>query len=108
MPAIEPMAISTPSGARSIAAFRRAVFSEAFRKLPEMPISRTMARSPVLNPPWWRSYAMATRLGNHTMRKLILLGLLLSVAACNTIEGAGRDMSSAGKAVAGAASDAKR
>jgi entericidin B len=42
------------------------------------------------------------------MRKLILLGLLLSVAACNTIEGAGRDMSSAGKAVAGAASDAKR
>lgn len=40
------------------------------------------------------------------MRKLILLGLvgaLLGTAACNTIEGAGRDMSSAGKAVTGAA-----
>lgn len=45
------------------------------------------------------------------MRKLIVLtavaaGLLL--AACNTIEGAGRDVSAAGKAVSGAAADAKR
>ena len=31
----------------------------------------------------------------------------LLVSACNTIEGAGRDVSSAGKAVAGAARDAK-
>ena len=40
------------------------------------------------------------------MRKLILLGLagaLLATAACNTIEGAGRDMSSAGHAVSDAA-----
>jgi len=32
---------------------------------------------------------------------------LLAVAACNTVEGAGKDVSSAGKAVANAASDAK-
>jgi predicted small secreted protein len=45
------------------------------------------------------------------MRKLFVLtavaaGLLL--AACNTVEGAGRDVSAAGKAITGAASDAKR
>jgi predicted small secreted protein len=32
---------------------------------------------------------------------------LLAVAACNTVEGAGKDVSSAGKAVSNAASDAK-
>ena len=32
---------------------------------------------------------------------------LLAVAACNTVEGAGKDVSSAGKAVANAADDAK-
>jgi predicted small secreted protein len=32
---------------------------------------------------------------------------LLAVSACNTVEGAGRDVSSAGKAVANAADDAK-
>lgn len=32
---------------------------------------------------------------------------LLAVAACNTVEGAGKDVSSAGKAVANAAEDAK-
>jgi len=32
---------------------------------------------------------------------------LLAVSACNTVEGAGKDVSSAGKAVANAASDAK-
>jgi predicted small secreted protein len=31
----------------------------------------------------------------------------LLVAACNTVEGAGKDVSSAGKAVANAAADAK-
>lgn len=32
---------------------------------------------------------------------------LLAIAACNTVEGAGKDVSSAGKAVANAADDAK-
>lgn len=32
---------------------------------------------------------------------------LLAVAACNTVEGAGKDVSSAGRAVANAADDAK-
>jgi len=32
---------------------------------------------------------------------------LLVMAACNTVEGAGKDVSSAGKAVANAADDAK-
>jgi entericidin B len=32
---------------------------------------------------------------------------LLAVAACNTVEGAGQDVSSAGKAVANAAEEAK-
>jgi len=45
------------------------------------------------------------------MRKLVLLafaGAALLVSACNTIEGAGRDISAAGKAVSSTASDAKR
>ncbi|EJL37396.1 Entericidin EcnA/B family [Caulobacter sp. AP07] len=44
------------------------------------------------------------------MRKLILLAAIaasLAVAACNTVEGAGKDMSSAGKAVTDTAKDAK-
>ena len=45
------------------------------------------------------------------MRTLLLLAAAaaaLAVAACNTIEGAGRDVSAAGHAVSGAAADAKR
>lgn len=44
------------------------------------------------------------------MRKLVVLAIAASallVSACNTIEGVGRDVSSAGKAVSGAARDAK-
>jgi predicted small secreted protein len=44
------------------------------------------------------------------MRKIILLAAIaasLSVAACNTVEGAGKDVSSAGKAVSDTAKDAK-
>ena len=44
------------------------------------------------------------------MRKLIILAAIaasLSVAACNTVEGAGRDVSSAGRAVSDTARDAK-
>lgn len=44
------------------------------------------------------------------MRKLIILMVVtagLAVAACNTIEGAGKDVSSAGKAVTDTAKDAK-
>ena len=44
------------------------------------------------------------------MRKvlsLIVVAGALAVSACNTIEGAGRDVSSAGDAVAGAANDTK-
>lgn len=38
---------------------------------------------------------------------IALLSSSLLVAACNTVEGAGKDVSSAGKAVANAADDAK-
>ncbi len=44
------------------------------------------------------------------MRKLIILAALaasLGVAACNTIAGAGRDVSSAGHAVTATANDAR-
>jgi predicted small secreted protein len=44
------------------------------------------------------------------MRKLIVLLVVtagLAVAACNTVEGAGKDVSSAGKAVSDTAKDAK-
>jgi predicted small secreted protein len=44
------------------------------------------------------------------MRKLIILMVVtagLAVAACNTVEGAGKDVSSAGKAVTDTARDAK-
>jgi predicted small secreted protein len=44
------------------------------------------------------------------MRKLIILMVVtagLAVAACNTVEGAGKDVSSAGKAVSDTAKDAK-
>jgi predicted small secreted protein len=45
------------------------------------------------------------------MRKIVLLAVLaasLAVAACNTVEGVGRDVSAAGKAVADTARDAKK
>jgi len=44
------------------------------------------------------------------MRKLLILAaaaVCLTVAACNTVEGAGRDVSSAGHAVSDTAADAK-
>ena len=44
------------------------------------------------------------------MRKLVTLAALaasLSVAACNTVEGAGKDVSSAGRAVSDTANDVK-
>ena len=44
------------------------------------------------------------------MRKFVVLAVAASallVSACNTIEGVGRDVTSAGKAVSGAARDAK-
>jgi predicted small secreted protein len=44
------------------------------------------------------------------MRKLIVLAAIaasLTVAACNTVEGAGKDVSSAGNAVSDTAKDAK-
>ena len=45
------------------------------------------------------------------MRKIIIMVALaasLGVAACNTVKGAGQDVSSAGKAVAETAEDAKK
>lgn len=45
------------------------------------------------------------------MRKLITLTVLaaaLAVGACNTVSGVGKDVSAAGKAVTGAANDAKK
>jgi len=44
------------------------------------------------------------------MRKILIAAALTSMAvlsACNTIHGAGRDVSSAGRAVSNAADDAK-
>lgn len=44
------------------------------------------------------------------IRKLLTVAMISSglfAAACNTVEGAGKDMSSAGKAVADTAQDAK-
>lgn len=44
------------------------------------------------------------------MRKLITLTVLaaaLAVGACNTVSGVGKDVTAAGKAVTGAADDAK-
>lgn len=44
------------------------------------------------------------------MRKLVILAAMatsLLVAACNTVEGAGRDVSAAGDAVSDTARDAK-
>ncbi len=44
------------------------------------------------------------------MRKFVVLAAAaaaLLVSACNTVEGVGRDVSAAGRAVTGAASDAK-
>jgi predicted small secreted protein len=44
------------------------------------------------------------------MRKIIILAVLaagLATAACNTVAGAGRDVSSAGHAVTDTANDAK-
>jgi predicted small secreted protein len=44
------------------------------------------------------------------MRKLVILAALavsLSVTACNTVSGAGKDVTSAGKAVTDTAEDAK-
>ena len=45
------------------------------------------------------------------MRKALILAVATAAiltSACNTIAGAGRDVSAAGRAVAGAAEDAKR
>jgi predicted small secreted protein len=44
------------------------------------------------------------------VRKIVAVAVMvgaLAVSACNTVEGAGRDVSSAGNAVSNAASDAK-
>ncbi|MBP7650716.1 MAG: entericidin A/B family lipoprotein [Phenylobacterium sp.] len=45
------------------------------------------------------------------MRKVLVLAVVAAAmltAACNTIAGAGRDVSAAGRAVSGAADDARR
>ena len=44
------------------------------------------------------------------MRKILLLAMMatsMAVAACNTVEGAGKDVSAAGHAVTNTAEDAK-
>ncbi|EGF96841.1 entericidin EcnA/B family protein [Brevundimonas diminuta ATCC 11568] len=46
----------------------------------------------------------------HSMRKIIILAVAaaaLTTAACNTIQGVGKDTQAAGQAVEGAARDAK-
>lgn len=45
------------------------------------------------------------------MRKVVLLALVaasMAVAGCNTVSGAGKDVSAAGKAVTNTANDAKQ
>jgi entericidin B len=45
------------------------------------------------------------------MRKIVMLAAIaaaLATSACNTVAGAGKDVSAVGKAVTGAADDAKR
>lgn len=45
------------------------------------------------------------------MRKVLTAGVLLAalaLMACNTVQGFGRDVSAAGHAISGTASDAKR
>ena len=39
---------------------------------------------------------------------LLLLGSCVTLSACNTVSGAGKDVSSAGKAVTNTADDAKK
>jgi len=47
---------------------------------------------------------LGARFGKHAMiRKLVLLAAVLALGACNTVSGVGRDVTSAGKAVTGAA-----
>ena len=44
------------------------------------------------------------------MRKFVLFAVMaasMTIAACNTVEGAGKDVSAAGKAVTNTADDAK-
>jgi len=52
----------------------------------------------------------STSSGDNQMRKLMVLAALavsLGVAACNTVQGAGKDVSAAGHAVSDTAQDAK-
>jgi predicted small secreted protein len=52
----------------------------------------------------------STPSGDSKMRKLMVLAALavsLGVAACNTVQGAGKDVSAAGNAVSDTAQDAK-
>jgi len=57
------------------------------------------------------SEAGASRvISEKNMRKILSLAVVagaLAVSACNTVEGVGKDVSSAGSAVAGAARDTK-
>jgi predicted small secreted protein len=56
------------------------------------------------------NYRHTPREGFPTMRTVILFAALaacLSIGACNTVAGAGRDVSSAGHAVTDTADDAK-
>jgi predicted small secreted protein len=41
------------------------------------------------------------------INRVFALGVLVLLTACNTIEGAGRDISSVGRAMTGAANEAK-
>lgn len=43
----------------------------------------------------------------RTLSSLALLGLVLAMSACNTIEGAGQDVKAAGSEIEEAADDAK-
>ena len=48
-----------------------------------------------------------SRLLSASLAALLLLGAAAALSACNTVEGAGQDVSSAGHAVTGAAAGAQ-
>ena len=57
-----------------------------------------------------RRWANASSNRRDNMRTLVLIAALaasMAVAACNTVEGAGQDVSAAGRAVTDTAQDAK-
>jgi predicted small secreted protein len=54
----------------------------------------------------WRSLVLANHAPERRFAALFLVLLMLGLAACNTIEGAGQDLEAAGEGIADTAEDA--